>query len=193
MDHRAMFDAMKFLGQLREENYEEYKNTVAQLLAGVDSYKPLGTQLYLAVCQHGWGNYFESVALRAGANGVIEVFMTKRDEKDPDWQGYWHVPGTALRYSDTEEIAKARLAREYGVPILSLIRAGDAGFGWFKKGDEGRGPGMSFVFNTELEGEPMLNERRGWFDVEHLPKPTVPSHINPIIPIAVKAFRHLHL
>lgn len=179
---------MKF-DQKMDPTSDQYKEMVAEFLERVDPYQPLGTPLYLAVCKHCWGIYFESVALRVGANGTLEVFMTKRGEEDPDWQGYWHVPGTALRYGDMQETAVARLAREYGVPIHSFTRVGDAGVGFFKKGDAGRGPGMSLIHVTELEGEPMLNECRRWFDVEYLPEPTVPSHINPIIPIAAEAFR----
>lgn len=168
-----------------DPNSDEFKTILAGLLNRIDPAKALGTPFYKAVARLSWNCYWESVALRFGPeSGKTEVFMTKRDETDPDWNGYWHVPGTALRPGDTEETAKARLAKEYGVPILSLERVGDAGFDWFKPGDEGRGPGISFVFNTKLNGEPLLSKRRGWFDADHLPEPTVPSHINPIIPFA---------
>lgn len=186
-------DAVDRIVKTLHPDGEEFKGLLAKLLGRVNLYKGLGTPLYLAVARLSWNCYWESVALRVTAQGgKVEVFMTKRDETDPDWNGYWHVPGTALRPGDSEADPEARLAREYGVPIISLERAGDAGFGWFKPGDEGRGPGISFVFNTILGGEPMLNERRGWFDVEHLPEPTVPSHITPIIPMAVKAFNDHH-
>lgn len=173
-----------------DANSDEYKEFVATAYNRVDSSKGLGTPLYMATARHSWNCYWESVTLRrVGVNGKLEVFMTKRDDTDPDWNGYWHVPGTALRSGDSEADPVARLAKEYGVPTILLERAGDAGFGWFKPGDQGRGPGISFVFNTFLNGKPLLGERRGWFDVEHLPEPTVPSHISPIIPIAVDAFR----
>ena len=189
MDKRAQKQAMAFV-EAMDLGYDDYKEVVAGLLTRVDPYKGLGTPLYMAVCGHSWNVYLESVALRRTSRiGVVEVFMTKRDESDPDWQGYWHVPGTALRYGDTEESAWARLAREYGVPILSRTHVGDAGIGWFKKGDTGRGPGISLIHVTKLEGEPMLNERRGWFNVNDLPDPTVPLHINPIIPRAVSAYQ----
>lgn len=168
---------------------EFYKEIVAELLGRIDPKKPFGTKLYLQISRLSWGDYIESVALRVNAEtGRVEVFMTQRDESDPDWKGYWHVPGTALRPGDAEEDPKARLAKEYGVPIRSLKRVGDTGFGWFKEGDEGRGPGISFVHITVLDGEPMLNERRGWFPVDNLPTPTVPSHTEKIIPIAVRSY-----
>ena len=184
-------NARAMLEMGRDLSSDEYKEVVAELLGGVDSYKELGTPLYLAVCQHCWGIYFESVALRNNANGILKVFMTKRDETDPDWQGYWHVPGTALRYGDTHETAVARLAKEYGVPIVSFERVDDAGVGFFKKGDTGRGPGMSLIHVTKLNGEPALNKRRGWFDVRDLPVPTVPSHVSVIIPRANQAYSRI--
>lgn len=167
-----------------------WKSFVASVLRRIDPSKPFGTELYLEIAVRSWNSYFESVALRVNAEtNKIEVFMTQRDETDPDWKGYWHVPGTALRPRDAENNPKARLAKEYGVPIRSLERVGDTGFGWFKEGDEGRGPGMSFVHVTLLDGEPSLSDRRGWFSVDNLPTPTVPSHVNVIIPMAVKAYK----
>lgn len=180
-------------GYVDYPNTDEYKEFVATAYNRVDPSKGLKTPLYLATARHSWNCYWESVALRrVGAKGVLKVFMTKRDETDPDWNGYWHVPGTALRPGDSESDPVARLAKEYGVSTISLERVGDAGFGWFKPGDPGRGPGISFVFSTLLSGEPPLGERRGWFDVEHLPEPTVPSHINQIIPMAVEAYHRSH-
>lgn len=174
-----------------DPNSNEFKAIVAGLLKRIDPTKGFGTVLYKAIARLSWNCYWESVALRYVVKEV-EVFMTKRDETDPDWNGYWHVPGTALRPGDTEETAKARLAKEYGVPVRSLKRVGDAGFGWFKSGDEGRGPGISFVFDTTFDGEPALNEWRRWFNVKDLPTPTVPSHISQIIPMAVRAFDERH-
>ncbi|MFA6547721.1 MAG: hypothetical protein WCT11_02105 [Candidatus Magasanikbacteria bacterium] len=186
-----MNDVLEVLKDFDPES-AEYREFVAEVLRRVDPTRPLGTELYKAVARSSWNVYWESVSLRFNDDsGKVEVFMIKRDDSDPDWSGYWHVPGTALRPSDDENTPKFRLSREYGVPV-SIVRVGDAGFGWYKIGDEGRGAGISFVFLTDLERAPEVSDTRGWFPVDDLPDPTVPAHVERIIPLAVTKFRARH-
>ncbi len=176
------------------EPYEDYKRGVAALLKAIDPNQGLGTALYLAIARLSWNCYLESVALRVNlSTRQVEVFMTQRDDSDPDWKWYWHVPGTALRPRDVAATAEARLVKEYGVPMSSFERVGDTGFDWCPEDDERRrGPGVSFVSLTELGGDPMVNDRRGWFPVDDLPGATVPAHAEKIIPMAVKVFVARH-
>lgn len=168
----------------------EYRLLLATMLERLDPTKPLGTQLYQAVARHSWNVYCESVAFRHNrTTGELEVFLIKRGADDSDWQGYWHAPGTALRPGDASEDPRARLAREYGVPISSLECVGSTGFGWNTSDARSRGPGISYVFLTSLVGKPRLGDNRGWFPVNNLPYPTVPAHVDEIIPHALAAFR----
>lgn len=43
----------------------------------------------------------ESVILRESGDS-LEVLLTQRDTTDPDWPGYWHVPGSTLRDTDVK-------------------------------------------------------------------------------------------
>lgn len=168
----------------------EYRLLLAAMLERLDQTKPFGTQLYQAVARNSWNVYWESVAFRHNpTSGELEVFLIKRGADDPDWQGYWHVPGTALRPGDISDDSQGRLAREYGVPISSLECVGNTGFGWNTMDARSRGPGISFVFLTSLVEEPRLGDDRGWFPVDNLPHPTVPAHVLEIIPHALAAFR----
>ena len=171
-----------------DSNTIEYRQLLAAMLNRLNPAKPLGTELYQAVAKHSWNVYWESVAFRHNhKTGELEVFLIKRGDNDPDWQGYWHVPGTTLRPGDSSEDPKARIAKEYGTPVI-LEDVGCTGFGWHMMDVRSRGAGISFVFLTSLDEEPQIDESRGWFSVNNLPHPTVPAHVSEVIPHALAAF-----
>ena len=49
------------------------------------------------------GGALEVVPLFVDKGGNINVFLTKRDEKDPYWPGLWHSPGTIVLNKDEYE------------------------------------------------------------------------------------------
>lgn len=168
---------------------DQYKEALAELLNKLDPTKPLGTALYKAIARLSWNLYFEGMAIRKDADdGKLKVFLAKRDESDPDWQGHWHAPGSAFRPGESEKDPAKRVAKEYGVPEINF-RYIDEYSTWSRPTAVERGSGLSRVYLVDLLGhEPTVNDRRGWFDAYDLPKPMVDSHKDVFIPMAIEAF-----
>ena len=49
--------------------------------------------------------------LRLNEQGQVEVLLTKREADDPIWPDQWHIPGTVLRATDTEQTYQSAFER----------------------------------------------------------------------------------
>ena len=162
-----------------------YKEFAAKVLRRIDPQKPFGTLLYGEIAKRSWNVFFEAVVFQQRGPNEIYVFLRKRGEKDPFYPNQWHAPGSAFRPMENERMVADRLGLEFGTAISNFEYLDDV-VDW-EKGEE-RGSGISRVYLTELDGDPRLDERHGWFPVTQLPKVTVESHLTKIIPCALGAF-----
>lgn len=109
--------------------------------------------------------------------GKLEVLLTKRPEKDPDWAGLWHIPGTVLRATDEknsfDDAFKRILEGEIdGVKPLSKPVFMGHYFTKVKRGSE-----LQMLHWVEIEGEPASGK---FFDVSYLPDNIVDHHVHTI-------------
>ena len=92
--------------------------------------------------------------------------------------GTWAGPGGWLEYGETfEEAAKREVREELGVDIEDLKVVGATNHIYT---DEGKQVVTVFVRASKIAGEPKIMETDkhsefGWFDLNDLPKPLMPS------------------
>ncbi|MFA5061832.1 MAG: hypothetical protein WC526_01655 [Patescibacteria group bacterium] len=183
---RILEEALKLLAGLGPDS-KEYREFAADVLNGLDPYKPYGTNLYNAIARLSWNMFFEGVALRVNPSTTkIEIYLRKR-AADEVYPLEWHAPGSAFRPGETERDVANRLEREFGTPIISFRYIGE--YVDWKKG-EIRGSGVSRIYLVHCDGSPREDERHDWYPVDQLPENTVEPHRTGIIPKAIKAYAH---
>ncbi|MBI5404989.1 MAG: NUDIX hydrolase [Candidatus Kerfeldbacteria bacterium] len=169
-----------------DQSYEDIKHAAALALNRVDPTEPFGSELFLAVARVSITTCVESVCLRWGDNGRVEVLLAKRDPEDPAYPSMWHCPGTAMRVGETIQDMFDRLAkREYWTKVKSYRFVG-----FDNNQHEARGHFIHLVYLTELDV--MSGHGTGkdqWFGIEQLPDGIVDHHRTTIIPMAVRKFR----
>ncbi|MDD5110838.1 MAG: NUDIX domain-containing protein [Patescibacteria group bacterium] len=160
------------------------KRVLALGLAFVDPAKPLGTELFGALCRVTLTVAVEAVALRYTPNrDAVEVLLTQRADNDPAYPGKTHCPGTALRPGETAEDAFRRLSKgEFFSEVTAWTLAGT----WNNPHEE-RGHFFHLVYVCEVKE----GSRGKWFPVKALPGTIVEHHRDHVIPMALTAFGQL--
>ncbi len=145
---------------------------------------PLPHDIFVQIARAWYLIAFEAVLLRKGQGG-IEVYLTQRDLRDAFYPGEWHAPGSILLPREEDADVARRLGkREFKSPITDSSLVG------CKFHQEARGWMLSMIFLTTV---PDLSHAGGtWYPVDRLPKNTVSSHVDFIIPMAVAAFKRRH-
>lgn len=129
----------------------------------------------------------ELVILRNNGDSV-DVLLTKRPDTDDYWPGLWHIPGTVILATDTEETYEScfdrLLSKElYGLVDISKPVWYDIEFWQVERGRE-----LDQLYYAELVSNRTLPEDVQFFSADDLPTNLMNHHYS-VIAKAVDAYK----
>ncbi len=141
--------------------------------------QPYGLSLWTKLARLTIPVAIEIVVLRPGSHGT-EVLLAQRAPNEPAYPNEWHVPGSIMRPGETiEDVIKRLEEREFKAKIISQKFVTN-----FNNLHEQRGHFFSVVYLCEVETHSLGT----WYQIDHLPEPTIRHHRDHLIPMAVKTF-----
>lgn len=163
------------------DNYERDKKQAIKALSKIKADIPFGDELFRAISRLSIGVPLEAVVFRRKKNEIY-VLLVRRAKDDPAYPGAWHVPGTFLRPSETQDTAIKRLGKKELGCELKISRQ----VGWDDNLYENRGHCIHLIFLVKIR-ESIKNGR--WFPVKKLPPEILDHHKNVVIPKALKTYK----
>ncbi|HSR89231.1 MAG TPA: hypothetical protein VLK22_02395 [Candidatus Udaeobacter sp.] len=168
------------LGRM-DPNSDGFREMIAGQMDRIDNTRPVGTKFCDSTMRLWPTSAFEAMLFRKGKSGTAEVYLRRRAPDDTAYPGEWHAPGSLYRHGEQDQHVANRLGKEFGAEISGFTLVGK------EITSEARGTVHSMIFLIALKSDPRVDDRHGWFPVDHLPEVTVDLHRDLIIPKAYKA------
>lgn len=163
---------------MKQELSEEEIQKVAETLKKLDpGFLPF--DIFQEVARLTPTPIMEIVPLRR-SEGRTEVLLLRREQDDPVWPNALHTPGTAVRATDTEEVALDRIL----VDELESTASTQPRFVDNVMHHSGRGMEAAQVYYVETQDVP---EGGAFYDVNNLPPELVQTQLD-FIPQAIQQY-----
>lgn len=102
----------------------------------------------------------------------LPFLLTRRAMREPRYGGWWHIPGSYLRFQErTTDVLKRLTQRELGGTARLKQPTLLAVLNHFR--DPKGSPCLSLVYRCQISGRPKHGQ---WFTARTLPVPLVPYH-----------------